>query len=254
MEFPEKMVFLRYFPPPYGTFALASKKLEVYTAGRKHVFTAMKKLLTLFGALLLLGGLVAPLHAQEEDAAAETEAADEQAEVISIPDMLKDVKYVTKEKPKRKAYVYFFLRSHSKCGPCQAVIPSMNELYGKMKNKGAIIIMLNCDADTETAEKWADEKNIAFPMITPDTASVIADKVPAGGSGGTPNIMAVMADGEQIEGTSGYKKCPELVGTWKEMVKQAKKAEAKKKAEARKAAKKAKKGKKKSKPADEDEL
>lgn len=212
------------------------------------MFTGMKKLLTLFGAWFLLGGLVAPLHAQEEEnAAAETEASEEQAEVVSIPDMLKDVKYVTKEKPKKKASVYFFLRSHSKCGPCQAVIAPMNNLYAEMKNKGAVIIMLNGDADTETAKKWADEKNIAFPMITPDTAGVIGAKVPAGGSGGTPNIMAVMADGEQIEGISGYSKCPELVGNWKEMVKEAKKAEAKKKAEARKAAKKTKKAKKKAK-------
>ena len=208
----------------------------------------MKQLLTLFGTLLLLGGLVAPLHAQEaEDAAAEAEteqAAEEQEpEVISIPDLLKEVEYVTKEKPKKKAYVYYFLRSHSKCGPCQAVIAPLNNLYAEMKNKGAVIIMLNGDADTETAKKWAEEKNISFPMITPDTAGVIGAKVPAGGSGGTPNIMAVMADGEQIEGTSGYSKCPTLVGTWKEMVKDAKKAEARKKADAAKAKKK--KGKKK---------
>lgn len=209
----------------------------------------MKQLLTLFGTLLLLGGLVAPLHAQEaaEDAAAEAEteqAAEEQEpEVISIPDLLKEVEYVTKEKPKKKAYVYYFLRSHSKCGPCQAVIAPLNNLYAEMKNKGAVIIMLNGDADTETAKKWAEEKNIAFPMITPDTAGVIGAKVPAGGSGGTPNIMAVMADGEQIEGTSGYSKCPTLVGTWKDMVKDAKKAEARKKADAAKAKKK--KGKKK---------
>lgn len=208
----------------------------------------MKKLLTLFGTLLLLGGLVAPLHAQDEveDAAAEaeTEQAAEEPEVISIPDLLKEVKYVTKEKPKKKANVYYFLRSHSKCGPCQAVIAPLNDLYAEMKNKGAIIIMLNGDANTEEAKKWAEAKSIAFPMITPETASVIAAKVPAGGSGGTPNIMAVMADGEQIEGTSGYKKCPVLVGTWKDMVKDAKKAESKKKAEAAKAKKKNKKKKK----------
>lgn len=210
----------------------------------------MKKLLTLFGTLLLLGGLVAPLHAQDEaeDAAAEAEtgqAAEEpEPELISIPDLLKEVKYVTKEKPKKKAHVYYFLRSHSKCGPCQAVIAPLNNLYAEMKNKGAVIIMLNSDADTETAKKWAEDKDIAFPMITPDTAGIIGAKVPAGGSGGTPNIMAVMADGEQIEGTSGYTKCPTLVGTWKDMVKDAKKAEARKKAEAAKAKKK-KKGKKK---------
>ena len=209
----------------------------------------MKQLLTLFGTLLLLGGLVAPLHAQDaaEDATAEAEtgqtAEEQEPEVISIPDLLKEVEYVTKEKPRKKAYVYYFLRSHSKCGPCQAVIAPLNNLYAEMKNKGAVIIMLNGDADTETAKKWAEEKNITFPMITPDTAGVIGAKVPAGGSGGTPNIMAVMADGEQIEGTSGYSKCPTLVGTWKDMVKEAKKAEARKKADAAKAKKK--KGKKK---------
>ena len=214
----------------------------------------MKKLFTLFGALLLLGGLVAPLHAQEE---AEEPAAAEQ-EVISIPELLKEVEYVTKEKPKKKANVYYFLRSHSKCGPCQAVIAPLNNLYAEMKNKGAVIIMLNSDADTETAKKWAEDKDIAFPMITPDTAGIIGSKVPAGGSGGTPNIMAVMADGEQIEGTSGYSKCPTLVGTWKDMVKDARKAESKKKAAAAKARKKAGKKKakkaKKSQPAGDAEL
>lgn len=203
----------------------------------------MKKLLILMSGLLLLAGFVAPVYAQEaeEDVAAETE---QEKEVISIPDLLKEVQYVTKEKPRKKANVYYFLRSHSKCGPCQAVIPSMNAAYAEMKNKGAIIIMLNGDADTATARQWAEDKSIAFPMITPETASVIASRVPSGGSGGTPNIMAVMADGEQIEGTSGYKKCPALVENWKDMVKEAKKAEAKKKAEARKSKKKDKKKKK----------
>ena len=216
----------------------------------------MKRLLIMMGSLFLLGGLMAPLHAQDEieDAAAETEEAAAEPEVVSIPDLLKEVQYVTKEKPKKKASVYFFLRSHSKCGPCQAVIPSMNEAYAEMKNKGAIIIMLNGDADTATAKQWADDKSIAFPMITPETASVIASKVPSGGSGGTPNIMAVMADGEQIEGTSGYKKCPDLVNNWKTMVKDARKAESKKKAEAKKAKKKKKAKKAKKVKAEEDEI
>ena len=54
----------------------------------------MKQLLTLFGTLLLLGGLVAPLHAQDaaEDATAEAEteqtAEEQKPEVISIPDLL----------------------------------------------------------------------------------------------------------------------------------------------------------------------
>lgn len=224
----------------------------------------MKKLLTLFGTLLLLGGLVAPLQAQDEveDAAAEavTEQAEEEPEpeVISIPDLLKEVKYVTKEKPRKKAYVYYFLRSHSRCGFCRKIAPQMNDLYKELKGKGAELIMINGDPDTKTAQAWAEEMGISYPMITPETASVIASKVPGGGSGGFPNIMAVMADGEQIEGCSGASKCPDLVATWKDMVKDAKKAEAKKKAEAAKAKKKGKKKKarkaKKAKAAAEDEI
>ena len=204
----------------------------------------MKKLLTLFGTLFLLGGLVAPLHAQGvEDEAAETEVAAEETEEISIPDLLQKVEFVTKVKPKKKAYVYFFLRSHSRCGFCRTITPRMNELYKEMKNKGAELIMLNCDPDTEKAKKWADETDITIPMITPETTSAIASVVPGGGSGGTPNVMAVMADGTQIEGTSGASKCPDLVSGWKDMVKDAKKAESKKKSEARKNKKKSKKKK-----------
>lgn len=127
----------------------------------------------------------------------------------------------------------------------------MNNLYKEMKNKGAVIIMLNGDPDTAKAKEWADAKSIEFPMITPETASVIASKVPGGGSGGTPNVMAVMADGTQIEGTSGYTKCPKLVGTWKDMVRDARKAENQKKFKAKKSKKKSKK--KSRKAADSDE-
>ena len=200
--------------------------------------------------LLLLGGLTAPLYAQDS-AEEETELASEETEAISIPDLLQKVKFVTKVKPKKKASVYFFLRSHSRCGFCRKITPEMNELYKAMKNKGAELIMLNGDPDTETAKKWADETDISYPMITPETASVIGAVVPGGGTGGSPNVMAVTADGTQIEGTSGASKCPALVGGWKDMVKEAKKAEAKKKAEARK---KKKKSKKKAKAAEEDEL
>ena len=214
----------------------------------------MKKLFTLFGALLLLGGLVAPLHAQEE---AEEPAAAEQ-EVISIPQLLKEVEYVTNVKPKKKATLYYILRSHSRCGFCRKLAPALNTHYKDMKNKGVEIIMLNCDPDTEKAKKWADEQEITIPMVTPETKGAIASKVPGGGSGNSPNIMAVMADGEQIEGCSGASACEALVAGWKDMLKDARKAESKKKAAAAKAKKKAGKKKakksKKSQPAGDAEL
>ena len=212
----------------------------------------MKKLFSILG--LLFVGLVAPLHAEDD---VEDEAAEEEV-VISIPDMVSKATYVTKVKPKKKAYVYFFLRSHSACGPCRAITQRMNELYKEMKSKGAELIMLNGDPKVEAAKEWADDAKIDFPMIAPGSGKDIAAAVPGGGSGGTPNVMAVTADGEQIEGTSGSSKVPALVEGWKDMVKDAKKSASKKAAAAKKAkaAKKKKASRKKSRKAenDEDEL
>ena len=205
----------------------------------------MKAFMIMFGSLFCLGTLV---HAQDvaEDA---TEQTTEQVETVSIPDLVKEAEYVTKVKPKKKAFVYFFLRSHSRCGFCRKIAPQMNDLYKEMKNKGAELIMLNGDPDAEKAAAWAKEMDITIPMVTPESCGPIAAVVPAGGSGGSPNITAVMADGTRLDGVSGASKCPELVGSWKDMVKEAKKAEA----QARKA-KKSKKKKKKSKKAASDEL
>ena len=201
----------------------------------------MKAFMIMFGSLFCLGTLV---HAQDV-----AEEATEQVETVSIPDLVKEAEYVTRVKPKKKASVYFFLRSHSRCGFCRKIAPQMNELYKEMKNKGAELIMLNGDPDAEKAAAWAKEMDITIPMVTPESCGPIAAVVPAGGSGGSPNITAVMADGTRLEGVSGASKCPELVGTWKDLVKVARKAEA----QARKA-KKSKKTKKKSKKAASDEL
>ena len=200
----------------------------------------MKAFMIMFGSLFCLGTLV---HAQDV-----AEEATEQVETVSIPDLVKEAEYVTRVKPKKKASVYFFLRSHSRCGVCRKIAPQMNELYKEMKNKGAELIMLNGDPDAEKAAAWAKEMDITIPMVTPESCGPIAAVVPAGGSGGSPNITAVMADGTRLEGVSGASKCPELVDTWKDLVKVARKAEA----QARKA-KKSKK-KKKSKKAASDEL
>lgn len=205
----------------------------------------LKNLFFLLSAMVTLSCLPLPLAAQDE-AAAETE----QAEPVSIPELVSKAQFVTKVKPKKKAVVYYFLRSHSRCGFCRKITPEINELYKELKGKGAELIMLNCDPSTEVALKWAEQTDIAIPMITPESAGSIAAVVPGGGSGGTPNIMAVMADGTQIEGVSGASKCPALVATWKDMVKEAKKAEKAKAAALKKA--KAKKKKKKKAAASED--
>lgn len=195
----------------------------------------------------MVAGLVyTPVMAQD------TEEEEQEEKVVTIPDMLKEVKYVTKVKPKKKAVVYYFVRSHSKCGPCVALSGANNAAYKEMKGKGAELIMLNCDADTDAAKAWAEKAGMIFPVVTPETKDEV--KVPSGGSGGTPNMVVVTADGTMLENTSGMNGCKELLGKWKEMVKEGKKAEREKRketADKKKAAKKKAK-KKKGKSADDE--
>ncbi len=204
----------------------------------------MKKLLMMLGALAMVAGLVyAPAMAQDE-----AEATEEKA--VTIPDMLKEVEYVSKVKPKKKVSVYFFLRSHSKCGFCVVITGSNNAAYKEMKGKGAELIMLNCDPNTEAAKAWVEKADMKFPVITPETAGKV--QVPAGGSGGTPNIVAVTSDGTVLESVSGKSKCEEILTRWKELVKEAKKAEREKRKEAESKKGKKKKSKKSKKSVDSD--
>lgn len=209
----------------------------------------MKKLLMILGAAFVWCGLMtAPLAAQDADDTAAVESSEVEEETVSIPDMLKEVEYATKVKPKKKVYVYFFVRSHSGCGPCKALVPKCISMYKEMKGKGGEVIMLNCGKSAETAKAWADEAEMTYPVVTPETAGKV--KVPSGGSGGTPNMVAVTSWGEVLEGDSGYKACGVMLDNWKDYVKEAKKAEREKKAKERKKKAKKKKSKKNKKSAD----
>ena len=201
----------------------------------------MKRLFPI--AIAMLGAtLIAPncAYAQDTPAAAEVESTEsaETTETVSVPDMLKEVKFLTKAKPKKKVSVYFILRSHSKCGFCRKITPELITLYKAMKGKGAELIMLSGDSDLEVVKKWAKEAGMTYPIIT--NATIGAIKFPAGGSGGSPNVVAVTADGKAIENTSGASGCTKLIGNWKELVKEAKAEKKAAKAAAKKAKKKAK--------------
>lgn len=172
-------------------------------------------------AIMMLGAaLLAPNTACAQDT---PEAAEvETTESVSVPDMLKEVKFLTKAKPKKKVHVYFILRSHSKCGFCRKITPEMNELYKAMKGKGAELIMLSGDSDRKVAKEWATEAEMSYPIVTHETAGAVI--LPSGGSGGTPNIVAVTPDGTVLESGSGASACTRIAGSWKELVKDAKKA------------------------------
>lgn len=197
----------------------------------------IKRLLIMLNTLLLITGIpCTPASAQDANDVAEKDAA------TTIPDMLAEVEYVTKAKPKKKALVYYFLRSSSKCGYCVAMCGANNAAYKEMKGKGAELILLNCDTSTETAKSWAEKASMKYPVVSPDTKGKI--NVPSGGSGGLPNLVVVTADGSVVESVSGMTKCKELYSKWKDFVKEAKKAEREKRKEAEKAKATKKKNKK----------
>lgn len=180
------------------------------------------------------------------------DSADAEESEPTISHMLKTVKYATKVRPKKKASVYFFIRSHSGCGPCKALVPKCVDLYKEMKGKGAEMIMLNSDKDEAAAAEWAESAKMTYPVITPETAGNV--DVPSGGSG-TPNVVAVTDSGEMLETAIGASDCAELMGRWKELVKDIKKKEQKeKKKNSDQKKKKSKKGKKSADSDDEEEV
>ena len=194
----------------------------------------MKRYLLLFLALF-----AAPVVFADTEVAEDTPAADTAAATRTVSEMLDGVTYLTKTKPKKKASVYFILRSHSKCGFCRKITPDLVAAYKAMKGKGAELILLSGDADTDVAKEWAKSAGMNYPIITNDTIAGVT--VPSGGSGGFPNISVVTADGTVLEGASGASGCVGLVERWKDFVKDAKKAKKAQKSAAKKAAKASKK-------------
>ena len=189
--------------------------------------------------ILFLALMASPLAFAETEAVADAAATEEVSATPTIPEMLEEVEYLTKAKPKKKVSVYYILRSHSKCGFCRQITPDLIAAYKAMKGKGAEIILLSGDSDVEVAEKWAKDAGMTYPIVTNATTSHV--KVSSGGSGGYPNITVVTVDGTVLDGASGASGCKELLGNWKSFVKEAKKAEKAKKASAKKAAKSKKK-------------
>ena len=112
----------------------------------------MKRHLMLFMALM-----AAPVAFADTDTAEDTPATEAVSATPTVAEMLAEVEYLTKVKPKKKVSVYYILRSHSKCGFCRQITPDLIAAYKAMKGKGAEIILLSGDADVAEAEKWAKE-------------------------------------------------------------------------------------------------
>ncbi len=156
-------------------------------------------------------------------APAATEASAD-AELPSVPASLQDRQYITKARPDAKAKVYFIYQSRYMCPTCVAEAPAIVAVYKKMKGKGAELVMLNVDADDETAAKWARKAKMRFPIVSPTDRSGIP--FPHTGSSKLPCMVALDAHGNKLGEASGAEVAEFLSANWKNFVKDIKKTEA----------------------------
>lgn len=159
-------------------------------------------------------------------ASAATEASAD-AELPAVPASLQDRQYITKARPDTKAKVYFIYQSRYMCPTCVAEAPAIVAAYKKMKGKGAELVMLNVDADDETAAKWARKAKMRFPIVSPTDRRGIP--FPYTGSSKLPCMVALDASGNKLGEASGAEVAEFLSSNWKNFVKDIKKAEAEEK-------------------------
>jgi thiol-disulfide isomerase/thioredoxin len=50
------------------------------------------------------------------------------------------------------------------CGPCKAVVPHLNELYAKYKDRGLAVVGVSLDEDLEDVEKYGPKFGMEYPM------------------------------------------------------------------------------------------
>ena len=50
------------------------------------------------------------------------------------------------------------------CGPCKEALPHYNELYGKYKDKGLLVVGINEDESDKDRENFLKKEKITFPI------------------------------------------------------------------------------------------
>lgn len=179
----------------------------------------MKKILNILCWASICTATLAPCSYAAKDDTEEVAAED----LPRVPASLVDRKYITKTKPNLEAKVYFIYQSRYMCPNCVAEAPDLVAVYKKMRGKGAEMVMLNVDADDETAEKWAKKAKMRFPIVSPTDRMGIP--FPHQGDGTLPCMVALDADGNKLGQANGTQVADFVANNWKQYVKDIKKAE-----------------------------
>jgi thiol-disulfide isomerase/thioredoxin len=58
------------------------------------------------------------------------------------------------------------------CGPCRAEIPSMEQLYGELREEGFVILAVNSQEHSEQVSTFVEETEMSFPVLLDSTGKV----------------------------------------------------------------------------------
>ena len=61
------------------------------------------------------------------------------------------------------------------CGPCEAEMPSLNNLYKEFKSKGLVVIAISVDQTEKSVLSFITEKKLAFPVLLDKNKEVYFD-------------------------------------------------------------------------------
>lgn len=106
-----------------------------------------------------------------------------------------------------KHFILYF--SASWCGPCRRNAPHSAESYNKFvkDNPNVEVIMCNQDANLETAQKWAVEVNMPWPILLRKDMTDIAKKI---APMGIPTMILVDKDGKPIQSSQNMEQLVKL--------------------------------------------
>jgi peroxiredoxin len=88
----------------------------------------------------------------------------------------------------------------TKCGPCKAEMPSLNNLFLAYKNDGFIVLAISVDPAEKPVQSFLKDKKIAFPVLMDKDEEIYFDQY---GILGLPTSFVIDKDGivrEHIKG------------------------------------------------------
>lgn len=86
------------------------------------------------------------------------------------------------------------------CGPCRAEMPSLNNLYSALKEKGIVVVAISTDTSEKPVRSFMSDKKISFPVLMDKDKEVSFDLY---GVTGIPVTFVLDRNGIVIEKIMG---------------------------------------------------